>query len=101
MKILLTSCALFLLTSGFTQPALWNDPFTGNIMGVDCQLKGKLTGNEWNAQIDAQGYIYNIQGDVYENTFHGTLSDPVTNGSLPCEGLITGQKLTLQLKDNL
>jgi len=101
MKPFLTT--LLVIYAGFTiaqSSATWNDLFIGYILGVECQLKGSREADQWTAQIDAQGYIYNLSGSITGQGFKGILSDPMTNGSLPCEGTLSGVNLTLRLVEN-
>jgi len=101
MKTILLTLLTIMTGQMFAQSAAtWNDLFTGNIMGVDCNLKGTHKADQWTAQINAQGYIYNLSGTITGQEFKGTLSDPITNGSLPCAGTLSGTNLTLRLQEN-
>lgn len=101
MKLIFLSILLIIAGQSIAQSsASWNDLFKGYILGVECQLKGSRTADQWTAQIDAQGYIYNLSGSITGQGFKGILSDPLTNGSLPCEGSLSGSNLTLRLMEN-
>lgn len=51
-------------------------------------------------KIDADGYIYNISGNLENDMLNGELTDPQTQGSMICKGSMENGVILLTMSDN-
>lgn len=93
--ILFTLCLLLSMPNSFTQS--FAGAYSGDIAGVPASLQFQQAESQLTGKIDAQGYIYNLQGTAQGQKASGMLADPQTMATMNFEAELEGSKLTLTL----
>lgn len=71
--------------------------YSGSISGTPATLTLHQEGSSLRGTVDAGGYGYVLTGVLANGTASGTLSDPQTGGTMPCEVTMQGSTLTLTI----
>lgn len=84
----------------FSDKNSWNGTYYGDINGTATSLILSQQGNTVQGRIDADGYIYNISGNLENDMLNGELTDPQTQGSMICKGSMENGVILLTMSDN-
>ena len=76
----------------------WTGSFNGDINGTSSVLSLNSSGNTLTGDINAGGYIYQLNGQLSGNNSSGTLTDKVTGGQIPFAASVNGSNVTITLK---
>lgn len=80
--------------------AAWAGTYNGNINGTPATLNLQQNGNQISGQINAGGYLYNLQGNTSGNESQGQLTDPQTQGVMTYQSVLQGPTLNMTLSAN-
>ncbi len=75
----------------------WNGNFNGSINGTQSVLTIQQSGSTLKGQINAQGYIYNLEGTFSGNQSHGKVTDSGTGGVLDYSATLSGSRVSMTL----
>lgn len=79
------------------QNGVWPGSYQGSINGTNSVLTISLSGSQLSGKIDADGYIYDLNGIVSGNSCSGKLADNITGGSMEFKVGLKGNTLDLIL----
>ena len=77
----------------------WTGTYYGDVNGTATNLTLNHQGNAIQGKIDAEGYIYNIAGNLENNMLEGVLTDPQTQGKMLCSGSMENGVILLTMSD--
>ncbi len=98
MKLLFISvftCLSLIVTS--QESASWDGNFKAEILGVPTAMTAQREGSLWTATIDAEGYIYNLEGHIEGLKCKGTLTDPQVHASIPFSADLSGNQIIINI----
>lgn len=98
LLFILLTCLSPLLTA--QESGTWDGDFKGIILGVSTTLSAQRAGSSWSGTINAEGYIYNLEGTIDGMTSKGTLNDPQTQGSIMFSAKLSGNSITINLGES-